>query len=239
MSRAEQVGTDAEPQSGRRVATIMASRIRTAWEERSPVASELEAIFAPLPRLVPAAVDARAPAAARANGLRLWFALLGVIALASLVGSLAFLTPIAWQPALPRHVVRAAPAPTPIPPATATGTPPPIVHREETRQPASRVAPKASPTRPQRAAPPPAHHGRCPRFASEAWCLHGTITASDNDLRDAYDAAVRAGVDRDVLVSVRSDWNRLRGRANRDPQALIRGYAILTQELRAETREAQ
>ena len=58
-------------------------------------------------------------------------------------------------------------------------------------------------------------------------------------MRDAYDDAVRAGVPRDILVDVRSDWKRLRGRANRDPQALIRGYSLLTQELRAEIRRGR
>jgi len=63
--------------------------------------------------------------------------------------------------------------------------------------------------------------------------------AADDRLRDAYDAAVRAGVDRRTLIDVRSDWKRLRGRANRDPQALIRGYALLTQELRVEAGRAE
>ena len=63
--------------------------------------------------------------------------------------------------------------------------------------------------------------------------------AADDRLRDAYQAAVRAGVDRNTLVDVRGDWKRLRGRANRDPQALIRGYALLTQELRAEARRVR
>jgi len=63
--------------------------------------------------------------------------------------------------------------------------------------------------------------------------------AADDELRDAYDAAVRAGLDRDLLVDIRSDWKRLRGRANRDPRALIRGYAELTQELRTETRRVR
>jgi len=92
---------------------------------------------------------------------------------------------------------------------------------------------------PKRSAAPLARHGHCPRFATEAWCLHGTIMAADDRLRDAYQAAVRAGVDRNTLVDVRSDWKRLRGRASRDPQALIRGYALLTQELRAEARRVR
>ena len=78
---------------------------------------------------------------------------------------------------------------------------------------------------------------RCPHGASAAWCLRGAVTAADDQLRDAYDEAVEAGVARPVLVGVRNDWARLRGRANRDPEALIRGYALLTQALRAEVRQ--
>jgi uncharacterized protein len=59
--------------------------------------------------------------------------------------------------------------------------------------------------------------------------------AADDRLRTAYDRAAAAGVDRRIMVGIRSDWKELRGRANHDPQALIRGYALLTQELRAET----
>jgi len=64
------------------------------------------------------------------------------------------------------------------------------------------------------------------------------VVEADDRLRDAYDNAVRAGGDRKTLVGIRSDWKRLRGRANREPQALIRGYALLTQELHAEARRA-
>jgi hypothetical protein len=60
------------------------------------------------------------------------------------------------------------------------------------------------------------------------------VTAADSRLREAYDDATRAGVNRKILVGIRSDWKHLRSRANKDPEALIRGYALLTQELRAE-----
>jgi hypothetical protein len=234
----------------------MASRTRTAWEERSPVASELEAIFAPLPRLAPAPADLGVPRAApargtraapaRGSGVRLWLALLGVVALAALVGSLAFLMPIAQQPSPPRIVTHAASIPAPKLPlpqpkeAIVEAQPPEAVPETPQFGPAIRPAPSPSRAAPgHRAILAPARHGRCPRFATEAWCLHGTIMAADDELRGAYRAAVRAGVDRDLLVDVRSDWKRLRGRANHDPQALIRGYALLTQELRAETRRAR
>lgn len=99
--------------------------------------------------------------------------------------------------------------------------------------------PKTKAGRAQTEVPAGAHPGRCPRFAAPAWCMRGTIMSADDELRDAYDAAVRAGVDRDILIDIRSDWKGLRSRANRDPQALVRGYALLTQELRAEIRRVR
>lgn len=218
----------------------MASRTSNAWDRtadgRSSVASELNAIFASLPRAARAAEPpalAR-PAKSRGRGLRPWLLLLAAVALAALIGSLAFLMPIARQ-APPHHrpppraaTPTAPPAPV-LPPVPAAVRPPAVPPRTETK-------PKPAAPEVRRAARAPVRHARCSRFATEAWCLHGTIMAADDRLRDAYDAAVRAGVARDTLVDIRSDWKRLRGRANRDPQALIRGYALLTQELRAEIR---
>jgi len=229
---------------------FMATHLRSARDAaaggRSSVASELEAIFAPLPRIAPAAepiVPTRRPSR---SGLKLWLTLLGAMALAALVGSLAFLMP-AVGPVQPRIAAKAetglarlTPTRDTIIPAPRPATPPPTAQPQSAR-PQVDVRPDAPITRvraPKRAAVPSAHRGRCPRFATTAWCLHGSIMAADDRLRDAYQAAVRAGVDRHTLIDVRSDWKRLRGRANRDPQALIRGYALLTQELRAETGRA-
>lgn len=222
----------------------MASRIRTARDartgDRPSVAAELDAIFAPLPRITRVA-DPAAPVGAvrQRRGSRLWFALLGAVAIAALIASLVFLMPIARQ--APRRAAAKAPvtaahklparttvitAPQPAaPPPKAAETPP--------------VATLSHSAAPKRASVRPTRHDRCPRFATTAWCLHGTIMAADDRLRAAYQAAVRAGVDRHTLIDVRSDWKRLRGRANRDPQALIRGYALLTQELRAEAGRAR
>jgi hypothetical protein len=80
------------------------------------------------------------------------------------------------------------------------------------------------------------HHEACPASATEAWCRRAEVAAADDRLRNAYDEAARAGIDRDVLVAVRNDWARLRRRANRDPAALIRGYRELTGQLYAERR---
>lgn len=206
-------------------------RDAAAADGRSSVASELEAIFAPLPRLEPTVEPAasRQPAAPRGRRLRAWIICLAVVALAALVASLVFLRPIAHQPP-PRGTTKAAVPAVPILPPAINATPKPAVPS----LPQARAKPIMAPV--PRAAAPQAHHRRCARFASQAWCLHGTIAAADNELRKAYEAAVRAGVDRDTLVDIRHDWKRLRGRANRDPQALIRGYRLLSQQLRAEMR---
>jgi hypothetical protein len=64
------------------------------------------------------------------------------------------------------------------------------------------------------------------------------MVAADDHLRGAYATAIRAGVDRRTLEGVHSDWSRLRRRANKDPESLIRGYGLLTQQLRAEAQRA-
>jgi uncharacterized protein len=69
--------------------------------------------------------------------------------------------------------------------------------------------------------------------------LRGAVAAADGQLRDAYATAIRAGVSRRTLEDIRDDWSRLRRRANKDPQLLIRGYGDLAQELRAEARRAR
>jgi len=237
----------------------MASRTSNAWDAtadgRSSVASELDAIFASLPRITAAAEPSRPARSSvgRRRRLRPSILFLLAVALAALVGSLAFLMPVVRQRAAshapPASVAKpAAIAVAPVlaaPTASAPLTPPaartnsPAAIEADSPPPAqARTGPKAAvPTR--RRAPSAARHGGCSRFASQAWCLRGSISGADDRLRDAYDDAVRAGVPRDILVDVRSDWKRLRGRANRDPQALIRGYSLLTQELRAEIRRGR
>jgi hypothetical protein len=247
----------------------MASRSHSNWDTiadgRSSVTSELEAIFAPLPRLAPPIEQPASPkAAAATRGPGRWFGLVGAVVLAALIGSLVFLTPVVRQ-APPQPAPKAvsatflAPPPTansvavqPAPPHRAVPTVKPKAaparashqpklipaeaphHDKVTTTPAA-LKPKVAPDRAQQQTASPS----CPRSATEAWCLQGTVVTADTELRDAYDKAVQAGVDRRALVDIRNDWKRLRKRANKDPRALIRGYAALTQELRTATHGAQ
>lgn len=239
-----QAGT--EPYQARGVALFMASGTSNAWDARAgrrpPVGLELEAIFAPLPRREPQPeplVSSAFPAP-RGRRRRLWIVVLAAIAMIALIVGLAFLAPVVRQAqprqeraplvrqASPPHANMAVPLPAPRLPTA------PVMMRPPAPSPQARVQPKPLVPATSHRRAPLVHRGSCPRFATEAWCLHGTIMTADDRLREAYDAAVRAGVSRDTLIDIRSDWKRLRGRANHDPEALIRGYALLTQELRGE-----
>ena len=203
------------------------------------VGAELDAIFAVLPRLSTPQKEqvAAAPPPRRTPVRWIWAALLIIAALLLAAGSVAFLAhtsraplpqtrprsyppqAIAPMPAATPPIEQAQPAPAETPPASAPESrPEPIRHR---------VAPPRS-TRPAR------RHGRCAAGATSAWCLRGAVVAADDRLRAAYATAIRAGVDHRTLEGVRSDWSRLRRRANKDPESLIRGYGLLTQQLRAE-----
>jgi type IV secretory pathway VirB10-like protein len=154
----------------------------------------------------------------------------------------------AQQPRVPPAPAPVSPLspPTPAAPTPAADEAKPAAEPPSARKPVAVATPRAAlrpvsardkpPTRSkapaEEAAAPRA--AACPRGASPAWCLRGSVTAADSRLREAYDDATRAGVNRKILVGIRSDWKHLRSRANKDPEALIRGYALLTQELRAE-----
>jgi len=231
-------------------------------EGRRAVASEMEAIFAPLP--LPTAPPAPPPSAkprSRAKG-RAWIGivLLVLMGLIAAAVSMVFLARTSRAP-LPQRPPRSAvthSAPAPVVPASALRQPivaplinpppvapapvatPPKAARHTTKSKAIHrsTASRARPAKRDTRRPAPARKGRCDPGATSPWCLRGAVVEADDRLRDAYDNAVRAGVDRKTLVGIRSDWKRLRGRANREPQALIRGYALLTQELHAEARRA-
>lgn len=72
------------------------------------------------------------------------------------------------------------------------------------------------------------------RGAALARCMRPQILDVDRLLRDAYQDAIRAGVDRRVLIAYRRQWSRLRGRANSDPRSVAIGYRRMAQQLAAE-----
>ncbi len=114
------------------------------------------------------------------------------------------------QPAPPPAVVASAtPAPAPIVPVQAA----PVIQASPVPQAASR------PESPRRAETPRGARG------------YGAVLAADRRLRDAYDRAARAGVDRPTLVSYRARWASLRRRASDEPPRLIHGYGALASDL--------
>ena len=173
---------------------------------RQTVAVDMERIFAPLPRLArPVAPTAPLSEPRRKRGLLLWAVALILIAL--LVAATVLLNPPrqiqAQHPATPIHPAgRLAPA------AASPVAPAPVVSSVPTTEP---ITAQASPAAPVTIAPAEAksataepRRGNCPAGATAAWCMHGAVMAADDRLRDAYAAAVRAGVDRTILVGVRN-----------------------------------
>jgi hypothetical protein len=229
---------------------------------RGSVARDLDAIFAPLPRVArpePLASSTPLSGTSKPKGrVSPWVIALGVMTL--LLAAALILIAAPWrfarpierstvpppapvQPAAPATPRTSTSAPVDAAPDLAVATPQLKATRDRipvrnpvsaNSRPAQRpVLRKEEP----RTTSKPAAEGSaaaCPRGATAAWCLRGSVTAADSRLRDAYEDATRAGVNRKILVGIRSDWKHLRGRANKDPEALIRGYALLTQELRAE-----
>jgi uncharacterized protein len=59
------------------------------------------------------------------------------------------------------------------------------------------------------------------------------VVDADLQLRSAYNDAVRAGVDRRVLVAYRRQWSKLRNKANSDPHSVVVGYRQIAQQLDA------
>lgn len=64
-----------------------------------------------------------------------------------------------------------------------------------------------------------------------ARCMRPQVLDADQRLRDAYQDAVQAGVDRRVLVTYRRQWSKLRGRANSDPRGVTTGYRQIARQL--------
>ena len=211
---------------------------------RRSVAADMKAIFAPLPRPGKTAAESPPPPTEVApppkrDGARRWLlALLAVAILAALLSWSLVPKPQFASPArqAPQNAAPPVPAAAPLP-ATSQPVPtqPAAPAPAEAIVPAS-AQPVSSKTRESdlaTTARKPAAPTRCSRYASQAWCLRRDITDADDRLRDTYEEAMRAGVDRRLMVAVRDDWERLRHRVNRDPRALIEGYAELNRELRA------
>lgn len=68
-----------------------------------------------------------------------------------------------------------------------------------------------------------------------AWCRRGDEQQADRSLRQAYERAVRRGVDTPLLTHVREDWADLRHQAIDDPDEMIEGYRHLDDVLRRAT----
>lgn len=234
----------------------IATDSRPAAEKPAPltVAAELEAIFKPLPQPVsPPRPDTGRSGGRPTRGRHAgrWAAILVALALVVAVASIALLARTARaplphpqpQPARPAPVVGASGAQQVRPPAALVRPAQAISYTAQEQhtipQPRAAVTDKADRARPLGRRFHQGRRGRrqasrCRAGATSAWCLHGAVVAADDRLRGAYAAAIRAGVDHGTLEGVRSDWSRLRRRANKDPEAMIRGYGLLTQELRAE-----
>jgi len=121
-------------------------------------------------------------------------------------------------------------AAAPAQPAQATAAPSVTVSPPE-------VAAKAKPAlqakpahpRPRRRARP---ERACPEAASGgAWCAHLAVLAADERLRVAYDRAVRRGAPYEELAKRRKAWAKLRRKAVKDPERVIRGYNALAESL--------
>ena len=69
---------------------------------------------------------------------------------------------------------------------------------------------------------------------ARARCMRPEILAADRRLRDAYGDAVRAGVDRRVLVSLRNRWARVSDKAVSDPDYVADNFQRMAQRLDAE-----
>ncbi|HEX7929727.1 MAG TPA: hypothetical protein VF470_02300 [Sphingomicrobium sp.] len=119
---------------------------------------------------------------------------------------------------------------------------PAAVQSRPKSSPETRVAPIRKPT--QRlalatapAAPRSRSGGPCSGMGGLplARCMRPQILDADRQLRDAYDDAVRGGVDRQVLVAYQRQWSVMRQRALSDPRGVAANYRQMALELDAQT----
>jgi hypothetical protein len=222
-------------------ADMRAERIDPAARRPAParaeVSADLEAIFGRAPAGAPAArprprrrmdpdPGSRAPPLAALGGLAA-AACLGVAGGALLMTGTAG-TPRSAEPrpTLPVEVAQVAPAAATAPPmdpfATVGAAPaakPPALHRAD--------APKR---RARSHAAPPRRDAAC--------CAYADVQTADRRLRQAYSAAIRAGVSRPTLVSYRDRWAELRRRHAHEPRRLVTGYGALASDLHQATARA-
>ena len=90
-------------------------------------------------------------------------------------------------------------------------------------------------TRIARAANDCSDYGRLAR----ARCMRPQVLAADRQLREAYAKAVRAGVDRSMLVAYRNRWNRIRDDAISDPGYVTATFQSMAQRLDAASGRAE
>jgi hypothetical protein len=102
------------------------------------------------------------------------------------------------------------------------------VHRSRERTPRlAAVSAASAPSSPAREA--------CHRLGGLdlARCMRPQILDADQELRNAYYDATRAGVDRRELSAYRRQWSRLRKQANSDPRGVEFGYRQMAKQLDA------
>ena len=220
----------------------------------SRVAADMDKIFSPLPR--PAALEpsvaatdrtadrARRRSRRRRTTLFLGLPLLGLFLLLVAVGlvrprgKVESSAPILRPSANAVRDVAEPTSPVIIPPAH-----PPVAHRlasqpkhSERIEKQKRKTLQTQPGQEEKPISPEPTPAQCAAGGgSEAWCLRADTAAADERLRDAYETAVRAHVDRRTLVGINKKWVRLRKRALKDPAGMISGYAALTEELQRQT----
>ncbi len=105
------------------------------------------------------------------------------------------------------------------------------VHRPKPRpKPTERLA-----AEPVSSAPSPQATPSCERMGGLdlARCMRPQILDADQQLRTAYQDAVRSGVDKRVLSGYRRQWKKLRSRANSDPRSVESGYRAMARQLDA------
>ncbi|MCK8457478.1 hypothetical protein [Sphingomonas faeni] len=120
----------------------------------------------------------------------------------------------ATPPALPSSAASVGPAPPPL------------------RKTERRVEPAVSRTRSDAGRAPPLANS-CDDLQDEerAWCLRPSLLAAHRQLRATYNAARRAGVDRNALARIQGRWTNVQRRATDRPDDTLDSYRDLRLQL--------